>query len=176
MDETRQDQTQTTNEDPSRGSGTAEEVRGMVGQLEALLDEYLVKKAPFSLPNNVKEFIVKVAPYLIIVMAVLAAPIIFTALSLSVLLAPFAFLSGVSGGGFGFFGVVHVVTSLASIVVELFAVKGLLSRTKRGWTLVFYASIISLLGSVLALNIVNGILGAVIGWYFLFQVKDKYVH
>ena len=146
----------------------------MVNQLEGFLDEYLVQKAPFALPDNVKEFIVKVMPYLILVFAIVTIPVIVAALGLTALLAPFALLSGVTGHGFGLWGILHVAVALASLIVELFAVKGLFARTKRGWRLAFYASLIGLAGNILSFDILNGILGAIIGWYFLFQVKEKY--
>jgi hypothetical protein len=174
MSETQQEQPKADAGSSFKDSGAAKEVKGMVSQLETMLDEYLVKKAPFSLPDNVKELIVKVMPYLIIIMAVLAIPVILAALSISAVLAPIALLSGAVGGSFGLFGIINTVVAIASLVVELFAVKGLFARTQRGWRLAFYASVISLVGSVLSLNILNGILGAIIGWYFLFQVKDKY--
>ena len=55
------------------------------------------------------------------------------------------------------------------------AVPGLFKRTKGAWTLLFYASIISLIGSIISLSgIVSGLIGAIIGWYILFQVKELY--
>ncbi|MEI8103933.1 MAG: hypothetical protein WCG84_03495 [Candidatus Moraniibacteriota bacterium] len=153
-----------------------QEVTGAVNQLEAMLDEYLVKKAPFALPDNAKEFIVKVMPYVIIIFAVMAIPVILLGLGLSAVLAPVALLVGAAGGSFGVSIFINAVVSVVALVVELMAVKGLFARTKRGWRLVFYASIIGLIGSILSFNIINGILSAIIGWYFLFQVKEKYTN
>jgi len=51
-----------------------------LGQLEKVLEEYLVKKAP-ALPTNLKELLVKFAPYLAIIGVVLSVPALFTALS-----------------------------------------------------------------------------------------------
>ena len=38
------------------------DLKGALGQLEKFLEEYLVKKAPFTLPTNIKEIIVNFAP------------------------------------------------------------------------------------------------------------------
>jgi hypothetical protein len=57
------------NENAPEGDMKAQ-AQGLIDQLEAMLDEYMVKKAPFALPPELKEFIVKVSPYLIIIFAI----------------------------------------------------------------------------------------------------------
>ena len=159
------------------GSGTGDartEVKGAVNQLETLLDEYMVKKAPFALPMSAKELIVKVAPYLIIIFAILTLPIIFAVLGFSAIFVPFAMMGGYYGWGFG--PIVSLVVAVISLVVEVMAVPGLFKRTKGGWRLAFYATIISLIGSILSFNVIGGIIGAIISWYILFQVKDMYTN
>jgi hypothetical protein len=153
------------------GSETKAEVKGLINQLEALLDEYMVKKAPFALPMGLKEFIVKISPYLVIIFAVLAVPAILAALGLSAFLTPFAMMGGY---GWGVSAIISLVVSVAALIVEVMAVPGLFKRTRGGWRLVFYATIISLVGSILSFNIIGGIIGAIIGWYILFQVKELY--
>lgn len=173
-----------SNNSGQTGTGSSDaktEVKGLVNQLEALLDEYMVKKAPFVLPIGLKEFIVKVSPYLVIIFAILTLPIIFAAIGLSAFLAPFAMMGSVMGGygygwGFGFSAIISLVTAVAALIVEVMAVPGLFKRTKGGWRLVFYATIISLIGSILSFNIIGGIIGAIISWYILFQVKEMYVN
>jgi len=148
------------------------DIKGLVGPLEILLDEYMVTKAPFALPLEVKEFIVKVSPYFIIIFAIMAVPFIFGALGLTALLSPFAMMGG---WGFGFGAIVSLAVAVITLVLEVMAVPGLFKRTKGAWRLLFYVSIISLIGNILSLHgIVGGIIGAVIGWYILFQVKDMY--
>lgn len=170
-----------SNNSGQTGTGSSDaktEVKGLVNQLEALLDEYMVKKAPFVLPIGIKEFIVKVSPYLVIIFAILTLPIIFAAIGLSAFLAPFAMMGSAWGGyyGWGFSAIISLATAVAALIVEVMAVPGLFKRTKGAWRLVFYATIISLIGSVLAFNIIGGIIGAIISWYVLFQVKDMYVN
>ncbi len=148
------------------------DIKGVVAQLEAMLDEYMIKKAPFAIPAGGKEFIVSVSPYLIIIFAVMALPLIFAALGLSAMVAPFAMLGGYA---WGFGAMISLVVSVIVLVMEAMAVPGLFKRTKGSWRLLFYASIVSLIGSILSIHgIVGGIIGAIIGWYILFQVKDMY--
>ncbi|MDP3957760.1 MAG: hypothetical protein Q8Q10_04640 [bacterium] len=171
--ESNQGQSQTSSGVPSGGSDMKAEAKGLVGQLEALLDEYMVKKAPFTLPLGLKEFIVKVAPYLIIIMAVFAVPAILLALGLSTVFTPVAMMGGY--GGWGFSAIVTLIATAITLVMEVMAVPGLFKRTQKGWRLVFYATIVSLIGSILSVSgIIGGIIGAIIGWYILFQVKELY--
>lgn len=145
--------------------------KSIIDQFEAILDEYMVKKAPFALPAEVKEFIVKVSPYLIIIFAVMALPLIIGALGLTALLAPFAILGGPITQGMG----LSVIFAAITVIMELLAVPGLFKRTKGSWKLLFYASIVSFIGGILSFyGIFGTIIGTIIGWYILFQVKDMY--
>ena len=160
---------ETKEEKKSEGS---KDVKGMLGQLEALLDEYMVKKAPFNLPKEVKEFIAKVSPYLIIILALMAVPAILAAIGISAVFAPVAMLGGYA---WGFGAIISLIASGIAIVMEIVAVPGLFKRTRGSWNLVFYASIVSLVGGILSLHgIFGAIIGAIIGWYILFQVKELY--
>ena len=152
--------------------------KNMLAQLEKILDEYMVKKAPFAIPQGGKEFIATVSPYLIIICAIAVLPIIFAALGLATLLSPFAMMGGYGYGlgfGWGFSAIISLVVAIVTIVIEIMAVPGLFKRTKGSWRLVFYASIVSLIGGIISINgIVGAIIGAIIGWYILFQVKELY--
>ena len=158
---------------PQSAGDVKAEVTGIISKLEAMLDGYMVTKAPFALPLGLKEFIVKVSPYLVIIFAVMALPVILAAIGLSTAFVPFTMMGGY-GYGWGISAMISLAVSVVVIVMELMAVPGLFKRTRGGWHLVFYASIVSLVGSVISLNIIGGIIGAIIGWYILFQVKDMY--
>jgi hypothetical protein len=167
-------------ENENNGSGqkaqATSDVKGVLSQFEAILDDYMVQKAPFSLPQEVKEFIANVSPYLIIVLAVMALPIIFAALGLTAILSPFAMMGGYGYGfSWGFGAIVGLAVSVITVIMEVVAVPGLFKRTASAWRLLFYASIVSLIGTILSFSgIIVGIIGAVIGWYILFQVKELY--
>lgn len=148
------------------------DMRGMVDQFEAFLDEHMVKNAPFHIPAGGKEFIVTVSPYLTIVMAIIAIPVIVAALGITAFLSPFAMMGGYSH--FGVLGLLSGILSLIALVLDLSAVKGLFARTHASWRLLYYVSLISLASSLVSFNIVSGIIGSIIGWYILFQVKSLY--
>lgn len=141
-----------------------------LSNLETTLNEYFVKKAPFQLPVGVKEFIVSFGPWITLVMLVLSLPLILAAIGLGAILAPFAVLGGANAAAF----TVGTVFSLATLVLEAMALPGLFKRKKAGWNLLFYASLVSVAGALVALDLVGAVLSAVIGWYFIFQVRSMY--
>ncbi|MFZ2299704.1 MAG: hypothetical protein WAW00_01045 [Candidatus Moraniibacteriota bacterium] len=160
----------------SNPGGMKKDAHGLIGQLEALLDEYMVKKAPFHLPMGLKEFIAKVSPYLIIIFAVMALPLILAAIGISTAFAPLGMMGAYGYGfGWGLSAIISLVVAVIVLVMEVMAIPGLFKRTRGAWRLLFYASIVSLIGSIISISgIVGGVIGAVIGWYILFQVKELY--
>ncbi|HWQ59610.1 MAG TPA: hypothetical protein VN420_00465 [Candidatus Fimivivens sp.] len=150
----------------------ASDLKGILSQLEVLLDEYMVTKAPFQIPDNGKELIVKIAPYLVIISAIIAVPALLAGLGLSMFLAPLALL----GGHYGVAAFISLIFAAISLVIDIMAIPGLFARSKKGWRLTYYATVVGLVGSVFSFNIIGGIIGAIIGWYLLFQVKEKYAN
>ena len=124
------------------------------------------------LPANVKEILVKVAPWFALIFGVfgilgsLAATGIVTALS------PFMLL----GGGFGAVtgGLASTVLMLVSSVLMLMSFPGLRDRKMAGWNWSFYSQLVSVVSSVVALNFVGALIGGLIGFYLLFQIKSYY--
>lgn len=156
------------------GDGMKKDMKGILGQIENLLNEYMVVKAPFQLPMSVKEIIVKIIPYLTLIFALLALPLVLAAFGITAFFTPLAMMGGYS---WGIFGMISLLFIVAKIVLELMAVSGLFHRKERGWRLLFYASLVSLVGSFLTpYALVSAIIGAIIGWYFLFQIKAMYTN
>jgi len=173
MEEQTNQNTEAPKEEAPKADGRKEDIvsdaKGLLSQLETILEEYLVKKAPFAIPIKGKELIVKIAPYIVIIFAIMAVPVLLAALGLSAIFAPIAFL-----GGFGAVAFLSVIFAAVSLVIEIIAIPGLFARTRRGWKFAFYASIVNLVRSIASFNIIGGIIGAIIGWYILFQVKELY--
>lgn len=144
--------------------------KATLSNLEETLNEYFVKKAPFQLPAGVKEFIVAFGPWIMLVLLVLSLPVLLAAIGLGAFLAPFAVLGGANAAAF----TVGTVFSLVGLVLQAMALPGLFKRKKSGWNLLFYSSLVSVAGALVALNLVGAVLNAVIGWYFIFQVRSMY--
>lgn len=161
-----------TKQGKTKTNEAAKDMHGMLAQFEATLDEYMVKKAPFHIPTGGKEFLVKVSPYVVLVVAILTIPAIVVGLGLTAILSPFAMMGGYYH--YGALGLISGALSLAALVIELMAVNGLFKRTHAAWHLLFYASLIMFVGNLLSFNVINGIIGSLIGWYILFQIKELY--
>lgn len=153
----------------------ADQTQATLGKLEETLELYLVKKAPFQLPQNVKELIVKFAPWVTIVVLVITLPLVLFAFGLGAVVAPFAFLAGPQYGvSYGLNYIISMVVLGIALVLELMAVPGLFSRSAKAWRLVYWATLITVVSNILTLNIISGLLSGLISLYFLFQVKSLY--
>jgi len=141
-----------------------------VSQLEDTLEVYLVKKAPFSIPENWKELIVQFTPYLTILGIVGSVLILFGAL-----VSPFtAFLGPRYALSYSFNYVLSMVALAVVVVLEAMAVSGLFKRQEKAWRFLFYASLVNAVSGFLGGDWVGMIIGTLLFWYVLFQVKEYY--
>jgi len=146
-------------------------LKQVLGQLEETLETYMVKKAPFSIPENSKELIVKYAPYLKILGIVgSVSEILFGALVSS----STAFLGPRYALSYSFNYVLSMVTLAVVLVLEAMAVPGLFKRQEKAWRFLFYASLVNVVYKFLGGDWVRMIIGTLISWYVLFQVKEYY--
>ena len=127
-------------------------------KLEDFLNIYFGQKAP-TLPDNVKEFIVKYGPYISLVLMVLSLPAILLAFGITGITTSFS---------------LGALLSLAVVVLNVMALPGLFKRRLSAWRLMYYSSLVSALGALLAVNLGGLIIGAVISFYFLFQIRSLY--
>ena len=142
-------------------------------QLTNTLDENY-KKLP-ALPKGVNEFIVSVAPWLALIFGVLAVVSGLGAFGLLTALSPFAMVSG--AGRYAFTGLFAAVLLIVQGGIELWAFPSLKARKVRGWNLMFYSLLLSVVASAVSLSVgsvVGAVVGALIGYYFLYQVKSYY--
>lgn len=149
------------------------QIQNALTQVEGTLDEYFGRKAP-QLPENIKEIIVKIAPYLTIVGIIFSVPAVLLLLGLTGVATLIAPMGGVPS-------VAAVPTMWLSgllllpvIILEAMAIPGLFARTRAGWQYVYWAQLVSIVSSLLSLNFFGAIIGGAIGFYLLFQVKSHY--
>ncbi|MDO8626324.1 MAG: chromate transporter [Candidatus Magasanikbacteria bacterium] len=146
---------------PLSGSG--------VKSLEGILEQYLVTKAPFSLPANIKELLVKIAPWLSVLGIIIALPVILIFLGLGSFMYSF--------GGMAYTGswyYLGLVVAAATIALEAVAIPGLFKRSLKAWRLIFYAVLLQLVSNLIGGNLISAVLSGLISLYFLFQIKSYY--
>lgn len=134
-----------------------------------MLDFYLVKKAPFQIPDAGREFIVKFGPWITLVVMLIALPFVLILLGLGTLLSPFGGVTYMATWG------LTSILILARFVLRAASLPGLFARKMFGWNLWFYSVLVGLVESLLSFyGIVSGIIVALISLYILFQVRSKY--
>ncbi|MDD5376875.1 MAG: hypothetical protein PHH16_02035 [Candidatus Gracilibacteria bacterium] len=146
--------------------------------LEKYADEYCITKAPFQLPDGLKEFLVKFGPYMMIVGLVLMLWGYITLYqaysSISQYGAMFGAMYGVRTSFWTPTIIISLLASLVAFGFQIKALPGLLARKKEGWEYMLYASLVSFIPSLVSLQIISLILGFIIGMYILFQLKYMY--
>lgn len=142
----------------------------LLSKLETNLELYLGQKAP-SLPKNIKELIVKFSPWIALVAAIFSLPAILAILGLGSAFVPFSYI-----GGFrvGFTYTISMFILGASVVVSFMAIPGLFKQQAKAWRLMYYAALLNALHSILVFNLGNLLIGSLISFYVLFQIKSYY--
>ena len=140
--------------------------------LIGFLDFYLVKKAPFQLPDGAKEAIVRYGPWIAVVLLVIGLPPLLFLLGLGAALVPFTVPFGGVGyaAGFTYFTLLLIV----ELGLDVAALPGLFARKMSGWQLIFYARLVSLAATLLSGLLVSAIIGGLISLYILFQIRPLY--
>jgi len=132
--------------------------------LIGFLDYYLVTKAPFQLPDSLKEIIVKFGPWIAVILLVLSLPALLVVLGVSTAFMPYAIG----------FGILWALAFCLHLVLMGLALPGLFARKMSGWTLMFYAQVVSIVASLLSHAFIGAIIFGLISFYILFQVRSKY--
>ena len=132
------------------------------------LDYYLVQKAPVQIPDAARELIVKFGPWITAVLLVVSLPALLIVLGIGTILVPFGGIGYVQGFGLAAIGL------CIQVVLMVMALPGLFARKMSGWTLMFYAQAVSVVTSLLSGAIISALVGALISFYILFQVRSLY--
>ena len=142
-------------------------------QLEETLELYFGKKAP-ALPANIKEVLVKIAPYLAILGIIITAPAILLLVGLggfATMLAPMGGVQTISSVPTMWLSILLLIPV---ILLEAMAIPGLFSRSMKAWTFLYWAQLFGVVSNLVQFNIVGGLISAAIGFYILFQIKSHY--
>lgn len=131
--------------------------------------EDFFKKAP-HLPANVREVLVKIAPWIALVFGILGVLAGLGAVGVS----PVAALGGIRNSALV---LVSGILTIISSVLMLMAFPKLQKHQYGGWRLLFWSEVVSVIASLLgitAASILGAVIGALIGFYILFEIKSYY--
>jgi len=141
--------------------------------LEGLLAP-IFAKAP-HLPANARATLVNIAPWLALVFGILGIVGILSAGAISSVLLSFAWIDG---GTTQIALAIAMIAGLLASVLELLAWKPLSERKKQGWNYLFYGTVLTAASSILDMlfgfGTVGNLLGILIGFWLLFEVRSAY--
>ena len=132
--------------------------------------EHWFSQAP-SLPTNAKETLVKYMPIIALIFGIIGILISIAGIAALTALTPLAVVTGVHGYGGG---ILAAILWLASSTLLLAAYSGTKARKMSGWNMLFSSEIVSLIGLLVSLSILQAIISALIGFYLLYQIKSYY--
>lgn len=159
-----------------------ESVRDKLRGIENGMNRMYVKNTP-RIPRVYTNVLATFLPYII---ALSVVPVICNMLvTFGVVRNPFVSLIAGIGGfisvfapdAFGYIGRSAGVTfslSIAWLLTVVASLPYLMNRRKRGWRLVFYATMITMLDAFLYLDLGTIVAHLFIVWYLLFQIKSLY--
>lgn len=154
--------------------------------LEKKLDE-LYSKGPVHLPKGGQKWLADNAWWIVLVGAVLSLLSILTSWQA---IASFSALSNSLAGSYGYYALgynagywwVMLIATVIETVLLFMAFQKLKEHKKDGWNLLFYVSLVSIVSVILA-GLVSGTLvsmvlgaalGALISWFFLFEIRKYF--
>lgn len=162
--------------EPNQQHPRQPEPKSTLKGLEGFFDTYFREKAPFQFPPGARERIVRYGPWVMLVFLILGAiilvPAALIALGLSTAVAPFAGSAGTSG--MTGLGTASILLSIVVLIMEAVAIPSLLKRKLSGWKLMYYASLLSAVCSLLNMSIIGAVVSLAISMYILFQVRSYY--
>lgn len=123
-----------------------------------------------ALPKGGREFFVMILPWVALILGALGVLRTISSFGLFSYFSPYMALGGVDAVGRG---MIIVILGLVSSVLLLMAFPGLNAKKSKGWKLIYYSEIVSLVSSIVIFSL-GGILITLIGFYILYQVKSYY--
>jgi len=127
--------------------------------------ENFFKQAP-KLPSSATDVLVKIAPWISLIFGILGVIAGISLLGVS----PLALFGGLHSS---FVVLLTGVISIVSSVLMLMAYPKLVKRQYKGWELLFWSEVVSTVSAVIGLS-VGSVIGVLIGFYLLFQIKSYY--
>lgn len=164
-------------------------------KLEMMLDEMLVKKAPFQLPENVKQGLVKILPWLVLLVGALTIIGAWGVFQAATTVDRWASLANELSATYGVGNYTNPVMtpllwlSLIILLVEAvlyFAAYPALEKfQKKGWDILFWVALVNAAQGIVhnaayatayfnVGSILLSLLGSLVGLYLLFQIRAYY--
>lgn len=146
-----------------------------MNQLEAFFEDLFLKKISFQLPAGVKEVIVKVAPWVTLIIIILSLPAVLTLFGFGSFMGGFAPFVGYGLSSRYYLGIIILIVQL---ILMIMAFPGLQKREIKGWRYIYYSNLVSGVYGIISSYNLGALIWALIalgiGLYIIFQVKSYY--
>ena len=137
--------------------------------LESQMETLFTKSLP-ALPANAVDVLVKIAPWLAVIGVLMGIPAIMTLLGMS-RVASYYRLAGIDlGWGYQASNILYIIQTILTAL----SIQGLFARKMAAWRLMFYAAWVSVVAGLISGGVVSMLIGGLISFYLLFQVKKAY--
>ena len=138
-------------------------MQDLLDKIDQFFQEVFLKKLP-QLPDNIQKNIVKIFPWIILVLLFLSAP----GMVVGLLASPLAVLSR-----HGPLFLISMLLGLVQLGLSIFALPHLFKRKMKGWRLIYWTLLLSIVSAVLYFSLF-GLLFTALGLYFVYQIKKFY--
>lgn len=125
-----------------------------------------------AFPDNVKELLVQIAPWGALIIAVFGGMAFLSLIGLGSLIT--AMSVGTNSYGSPWQMWVSIGALVLMAVIAILAFSPLRSRQLKGWNYLYYIELVSVVSSIISFSFVSAIIGFLIGFWVLFQTKEKY--
>jgi len=140
----------------------------MQGWMDKMEDWFL--KLP-SLPKSATDVLVRITPWIALIFGILGILGSLAGLGILTALSPFVMMGNGIGGTAT--SLLTAVLSLVSSALLLAAFPGTKAHKMQGWKMLFWSEVVSTISSILLISL-TGVIGAFIGFYLLYQIKNYY--
>jgi len=124
------------------------------------------------LPKNWRDTLARIAPILSLIFGILGILVAVSGLGVLTALSPFAVVGG-AVPAYGT-GIIATIIYLVGSILLLASYPGLKARKYKGWTFLFWSEVANLVGGLVSLAFISAIIGALIGFYLIFQIRSYY--
>lgn len=127
-----------------------------------------------ALPKQWRDVLAKIASPLALIFGILGIIIAIGGLGVLGPLSQFALFGGAGGIASYGTGILGIIIYLIGSILLLAAYPGLRAKKSKGWNLLFWSEMVNLIGGLVSLAILSAIVGALIGFYLIFQIRSYY--
>lgn len=150
------------------------QISKIVSPIDEKISPFFTDKLP-ALPDNIREILVKIIPYLTILGVVLSSFALLALLGFIAVTSPFVVMYGSTGSSQAVSGgIIGLILLGLQTFLQLLAIPGLFKRQMYAWNFLFASTLISLIFNLISFDIFNLVINFLVSFYLLYQTKPYF--